>query len=252
VDPSRHWQSSPAFEPFGDGMATKSAKTKSAKPVKPTIPPSPPTKEPSSPTRSNRVIRQEIAAKRRRQQNLMVAGGAAMLIVIIALIVFFAIRANQPIVGESVYSSQGNIHVEFGSQPTLAYNSTPPSSGPHYDNLAAWNIYAEPQRYELLIHNLEDGGVIVYYQCPEGCADTVKQLETIVDPYLRAGRHVVLAPNDPTWTDGGGTPLHQDMGAKIAVVAWTRVLKLDDVDEAKIHAFIEHYEGKDHHVAGIG
>jgi hypothetical protein len=202
--------------------------------------------------RSARSIRQEQAAKRRRQQNLLLYGGAAFFVLLIALVVYLNIRASQPVAGEEIFTSQGNVHIDMGSPSPIAYNSTPPSSGPHYGNLAAWNIYSEPQRYELLNHNLEDGGVIVYYQCPDGCPETVDQLAAIVEPYLRAGRHVVMAPNDPTWTIGSSQPLHQDMGTKIAVVAWTRVLKLDEVDEASIRSFIDRYEGIDHHVSGVG
>jgi hypothetical protein len=205
-----------------------------------------------APARTARSLRQSQAAKRRQQQNLLVYGGAAFFVLLIALVVFMNIRSSRPVAGEQVLASQGNYHIEFGSPAPIAYNSTPPTSGPHYGNLAAWNIYDEPQRYELLIHNMEDGGVIVYYQCPDGCPETVEQLKTIVEPYLRAGRHVVMVPNDPTWTIGGSQPLHQDMGATIALTAWTRILKMDEVDEAAIRSFIDRYEGIDHHVQGIG
>jgi hypothetical protein len=206
---------------------------------------------PVQPARSARSIRQAKAAQKRRNQNLLIGAGAALFVLIIAAVIFLNIRSARPVAGEEMLSSQGNYHIEFGSPAPVEYNSVPPSSGPHYGNLAAWNIYDAPQRYELLLHNLEDGGVIVYYQCEDGCPETVEQLKTIVEPYLNAGRHVVMAPNDPNWTAGAGL-LHKDMGAKIAVVAWTRVLKLDEVDEARIRSFIDHYEGIDHHVAGIG
>jgi hypothetical protein len=74
----------------------------------------------------------------------------------------------------------------------------------------------------------------------------------MVEPYITAGKHMVMVPNDPTWTIGNSPPLHQDMGAKIAVTAWTRILKMDEVDEQRIRAFIDKYIGIDHHVAGVG
>jgi len=40
---------------------------------------------------------------------------------------------------------------------------------------------------------------------------------------------------------------HFDMGAKIAVVAWQKVLKLDEFDSDRILLFLEAYEGIDHH-----
>jgi hypothetical protein len=37
------------------------------------------------------------------------------------------------------------------------------------------------------------------------------------------------------------------MGAAIALTAWQKLLMLDAVDAGKIRAFIERYEGIDHH-----
>jgi hypothetical protein len=147
-----------------------------------------------------RGLQRAKATRERRNQNLLIAGGAAVFVLLIALVVYLNIRSQSPVAGEEVFSSQGNTHIEAGSPSPLAYNSTPPTSGPHYGNLVAWNIFKEPQRYENLIHNLEDGGVIIYYQCPERCPDIVKGLTDMVEPYVRAGRKVILAPNDPVWT----------------------------------------------------
>jgi hypothetical protein len=205
-----------------------------------------------APTRSARTKRQEQAVRRRQQQNLLVWGGAAFFVLLIGLVVYLNVRSARPVAGEEILTSQGNYHIEQSSPSPIEYNSIPPTSGPHYGNLVAWNIYSEPQRYEQLVHNLEDGGIIVYYQCPEGCLEIVEQLRQMVEPYITAGKHMVMVPNDPTWIIGNSPPLHQDMGAKIAVTAWTRILKMDEVDEQRIRAFIDKYIGIDHHVAGVG
>jgi hypothetical protein len=112
----------------------------------------------------------------------------------------------------------------------------------------AWQLYEQNFPYEQLVHNLEDGGVIIYYQCTGPCPETVEQLRAIAKPFQDAGRHVVVAPNDPTWTLASGTTPHGDMGAPIAVVAWRKLLKLNEVDGTKIGQFIEAFEGIDHHV----
>ncbi len=141
----------------------------------------------------------------------------------------------------------GNAHIAPGAISPIEYNTTPPTSGPHYGNLLPWGTYREPQRYELLVHNLEDGGVIIYYQCEDNCPELVSQLEDLVNPYLLQRRHVVVVPNDPAWTDGGAAPLHKDMGSRIALTAWQRIDKFDEFDAERIRAFIERYEGIDHH-----
>lgn len=120
----------------------------------------------------------------------------------------------------------------------MVYNSTPLSSVLHYGGQANWGIQSEPVPHELLLHNLEDGGVIVYYQCPDGCVETMDALKAILAPHISRGAPVVLAPNDPAWLDAQGTPYHKDIEAPIAVVAWQRVLKLDDVGAGRINAFI--------------
>lgn len=202
-------------------------------------------------TRRGRNALREKAAQQRRRQTLMLGGGAALVVLFIGYIVYLQVQSSLPVVGEESLASLGNTHIEFGSQYTN-YNSTPPTSGPHYDNIVGWGIYNEPQRYEHLLHNLEDGGVVIYYQCADGCPEVVAQLEAIAQPLISSGEHVVLAPNDPTWSPTGGAALHQDMGAMIALTAWQRILKLDEVDEATIRTFVERYEGLDHHVPGIG
>lgn len=205
---------------------------------------------PSAPARPRRSAQRSLAEQRRRNLNRLVIAGAVTFALLIALVIYMNIRSQQPVAGEEKFAAQGSFHMEDGSVSPVAYNSIPPTSGPHYSNLAAWQSYSTPQRYEVLLHNLEDGGVIVYYQCADACPETVQQLGEIVDPYRRAGRKVILTPNQPGWQVNNSQPLHQDMGAPIAVVTWQRLLKLNTVDGQKIRAFIDRYEGIDHHGQG--
>lgn len=209
------------------------------------------TTAPSAPSattgrRSKAELRAASARKRRNQNLLLAAAGGAILLLVVAFMVV-NLRGRQPVAGEETYASQGNLHIALGSVSPVAYNSTPPTSGPHYENLAAWGNQPQPIRYEHLVHNLEDGGVVVYYQCPDGCPEVVAELETVLEPYFAQGRNVVLTVNDPAWTLGGSQPLHQDMGAPIILTAWRKRLPLQTVDAEIIRAFIDRYEGIDHH-----
>ncbi len=202
----------------------------------------------SSLTRPSRQELREIAARRRRKQNLYLIAGGVALFVIVGLVIYANMRATTPSGDEKVMPTQGNTHIQQGSASPIEYNTTPPTSGPHYPGLASWAVYDEPIRYEQVVHNMEDGGVIVYYQCEEKCPQLQKQLKDVVQPFIDSGRHVLMMPNDPNWTAFGAQPAHRDMEARIAVTAWQRLDKFDEFDAERIRAFIERYEGIDHHV----
>ncbi len=204
--------------------------------------------------RPSRGELREVAAKRKRNSNLLLIGSGIALVVIIGLIIYANVRASQPVGGEQSLPTLGNTHIEQGSTSPIQYNSVPPTSGPHYPGLAPWAVYREPIRYEQLLHNLEDGGVVIYYQCEDNCPELVDQLDAFARPLIAAGRHLVVVRNDPTWTGDAGstTPLHQEMDARIALVAWQRIDKFDEFDEARIRAFFERYEGIDHHSGSTG
>ncbi|RME65322.1 MAG: DUF3105 domain-containing protein [Caldilineae bacterium] len=199
--------------------------------------------------RPSRQELREAAKRQKRNANLMVAAGAVVLLAIVAGIIYLNVRGSAPVGAEESLPTLGNTHISQGATSPIAYNSTPPTSGPHYPGLAPWAVYREPIRYEQLLHNLEDGGVAIYYQCEDGCPELVDQIEAVARPYIDAGRHVVVVRNDPTWTGdvGSAQPLHQDMGARIALTAWQRIDKFDEFDADRIRAFIERYEGIDHH-----
>lgn len=139
----------------------------------------------------------------------------------------------------------GNEHISSIRSPHKPYNSVPPTSGPHTHNVAKWGVYRQQLPNELQVHNLEDGGVLIQYDC-EDCKNLIKKLEKIGWEYLKKAKkerqekgesrygHIIVAP-------------YRDMEAKIALTAWGKIDKLDDYDEARIRRFVEAYIGVDHH-----
>lgn len=123
----------------------------------------------------------------------------------------------------------GNQHIPSINTPHTPYNSDPPTSGPHLTQVARWGIHNEPIPKELQVHNLEDGGVCVQYNCKD-CGELVRKLAQIVSRYS----HTVLAP-------------YPGMDSRIALTAWGRIDKFNEFDEKRIVKFIEAYVGKDHH-----
>lgn len=195
--------------------------------------------------RRARLVAERERKKQRRRMQWMAAGALAF--TLLGALVFVAIQRNRPVGEEQRFATQGNAHIPIGTGADFRYNSAPPTSGPHYPNILQWGVYEEPQLYQYLVHNLEDAGVVLYYQCPEGCPELLAQLEGVANDYLAAGRNVVVAPNDPAWTDQGGQALHSDMGGRIGLAAWRTLDVFDEFDEARIRAFIDRYEGIDHH-----
>jgi hypothetical protein len=185
-------------------------------------------KRKSSTSKDQRDAQRNSRNRRRRLRN--VALGVAG-IVIVAFLAFLITRSalNQP--GESV-ASQGNTHITPDQSDSISYNTKPPTSGPHFGGLASWGVHDSPIPDGMQIHNLEDGGVGIWYDCPDGCPDVIEQLENVVDDLGEDG--LLLAP-------------YPDMDTRIALTAWNRIDRFDDFDQERIVEFIKAYRGIDHH-----
>ena len=123
-------------------------------------------------------------------------------------------------------SDLGTSHVQPG-QTHRTYNSVPATSGPHYGQPLAparWGVHNQALADEVLVHNLEHGGVGVHYNCPEGCDELVGQLASIV----RLADEVILSP-------------YPEMDTTIALTAWTVIDKFEEFDKERVENFIRAY-----------
>lgn len=141
-------------------------------------------------------------------------------------------EVSKPQPGEFV-ASLGNKHIENMTDEHDPYNSTPPTSGTHVGGKAQWGISDSPIPDELQIHNLEDGGVVVQYNCTpsDECKKLVENLSSIVKKYPDK---VLMAP-------------YPKLDSRIALTAWTRLDKFSDFDEERMQKFIKAFKGIDHH-----
>ena len=165
---------------------------------------------------------------RRRRTQWMI--GIVAAVVVAGVVGYFAYQSAADLPGVGM-PDQGNLHVQTQSEPIVAYNSDPPTSGPHLPYIAPWGVHTEPIPKQLQVHNLEDGGVAVQYNCPTPCPELVDKLKGVVQRY---DRHVVLAP-------------YPGMKHRITLTAWTRIDGFDEFDEARIVRFIGRFRGIDHH-----
>jgi hypothetical protein len=162
-----------------------------------------------------------------RQKWIIIGAVGAVVLAVAALVVAYAAQ-DEP--GEE-FADEGNRHL---SEAPTAYiwNTRPPTSGPHAPQIAAWGEHSESVAEWMMVHNMEDGGVVMHYNCPDGCPEVVAELRDILDDM--GEEQLLLHP-------------YPNMDSKIAVTAWTRMLTLDDVDRNAIVEFIDTYRGIDHH-----
>ena len=188
-------------------------------------------------TESKRQRKQEAKARRaeerlRQERGRRITRLAAVVILILALGYggYWAYGKITARVTWREFPSLGNAHISSPSVPHIPYNSDPPTSGPHTPYLAKWGIHDQPVPKEEQVHNLEDGGVIIQYNCPEGCPELVEKLRAISRRYER----LILAP-------------YPGMDNRIALTAWRRLDTFDEFDEQRIVRFIDAHIGIDHH-----
>jgi uncharacterized protein DUF3105 len=124
------------------------------------------------------------------------------------------------------YPIQGRDHIQLG-QPHPAYNSNPPTSGWHYPSPADWGFYNEELPDELLVHNLEHGGIWISYRSTED-TELINQLVALVRGYRSKVIVTQRSRND----------------TRLAVAAWGHLMKLDHYDNAAIVTFINRFKNQ--------
>ena len=83
---------------------------------------------------------------------------------------------------------------------------------------------------EIMVHNLEDGGVVISYKSDLDKA-TVERLAGLTRSY---GANVLMAP-------------YPGLSNAIVLTAWGRIDRLDAFDEARLKRFVTAFKGIDHH-----
>jgi hypothetical protein len=175
---------------------------------------------------------------------LLAIGG--VLVIGVILIVLVLLLGSAPAASAGVrQTNDGQDHVENGlcrenpgscGLSANPYSSLPATSGPHWQSPTNWGVYDAPQAESQLIHNLEHGGIVIWYDADELDAEGVDELVSLVQRQNSqgvGGRYKwILSP----W--GGPDPLP----APVVATSWNWLMELDEVDIAAIEAFAsEHY-----------
>ena len=125
---------------------------------------------------------------------------------------------------------QGADHIDVGTAHE-AYNSDPPTSGPHYAEPIPAGFYNTAQLDEYTVHNLEHGHIVISYDCSKlaDCANVEQQLRNLVASYNTW--KVVAKPR-------------ANVDTAIGVAAWGWLDKMDAYDEARIRKFVDAWRDK--------
>jgi Protein of unknown function (DUF3105) len=155
------------------------------------------------------------------QRRLLIIGGALAVLVVVAIGGFFLLGAggsgtNADDVRAALEAADCTMevkpavpnvsdHSDFPDPDgtSTAWNTDPPTSGPHYGVTLIYGAYTDPPQIGRVVHNLEHGAVYILYgdDVPEA---TVTQLKGFYDQHENG---TILAP-------------YPKLGDKIALGAW--------------------------------
>jgi hypothetical protein len=163
-------------------------------------------------------------------------GGLAVVAVLIGIVaVAVASAGSQQTVGTLV-ADAGALHISEG-QPGSGYTSVPPTSGQHWSSAASptsWGVHEAAVPQERALHNLEHGGIVIWYQPARLSGEAIGQLEDWGRGQTQREQYKVLVS---PWAG-------QSFEAAIAVTARRYLLYQETLDLDEIEAFLAaHYQG---------
>ncbi len=123
---------------------------------------------------------------------------------------------------------EGATHVAIGTH--VSYAANPPASGDHYPTpWMPWGLQSSTIAPEYWVHNLEHGGIVELYNCPQGCDADVQALVALMNgrPPDQFGEHRFIITAEAS------------LPRRFAVVAWLWRWQGDAIDFDTIDCFIK-------------
>ena len=163
--------------------------------------------------------------RQQRMKGTFIWGGMGLAVLaVVGVIIWQGVR---PRPGEEI-PIMTSTHITVDSDPGK-YNSDPPTSGPHYPEEAQagfydTNIYQYPAGR--LVHNLEHGYVIFWYNCAKlsesACSELKSQIKVVMDEVNNI--KVIAYPWD-------------SIDVPIVLTSWGRLQKMETFDAAQARVF---------------
>jgi hypothetical protein len=130
------------------------------------------------------------------------------------------------------FESEGRLHVEYGTD--VNYTRTPPLSGPHWGGAVQAGFYTETPELPRLVHTIEHGGVVIYYDESALTPEAEESLTTWAAAHDRPWQSIVAVPNP-----------NENPRGDYVLTAWTHRLVLEDEYDAEaVRAFAAEYIGR--------
>ena len=124
-------------------------------------------------------------------------------------------------------ASQGNDHLDPGQ--TKVYVEIFPTSGDHSATPIKAGVYDKPMPKINLVHSLEHGHIVIYFENPgEEAAQFFQDWSSLYTGSFGS----VIATKSP------------GLGEAVVLTAWTKSLRLDRFDAAGAAAFVDAYRGR--------
>lgn len=170
--------------------------------------------------------------RKHRLRTYLIWGTIAALV--LGVIGYFVWANVRPQSGEEIQVMASTTHVPEGTDPG-PYNSDPPTSGQHYPRSLPAGFYTEADAEEVgefpegfLVHSLEHGYVIFWYNCDApgvaDCNQLMDQIRAVMDDYDNF--KVIAFP----WPS---------IDASVAMTSWGHRLVMEQFDPASASQFVD-------------
>lgn len=170
-------------------------------------------------------------SNRRRIAIISLAGVAAAAFVALLVYAAWAAMKPEPVLGQEIPIA-GAEHIPEGQRAT-DHNSDPPTSGQHYAQPAEAGFYEEAPPDERLIHNLEHGHIVVYYNC-SGLSETA--CEDLKGGIRQAMEAAGVVPSTRTLKIVA-VP-RPGMENMITYTGWGKLYRADSLDQEEFLLFV--------------
>lgn len=185
--------------------------------------------------KSTRQTMREAKIKKEKRQKLLTYGGLGLVVVVVAVIIILIIQqspGSTGLMGDEVAIASSS-HVPANTVPG-PYASNPPAGGTHFDDDYPAKFFQEsdlaalePHPEGYLVHSLEHGYVIFWYNCQVAGTDCPSLKQTIQNVMDETGNTKLIAF---PWAD---------MDVPLAMTSWGRILKFPKADSVKMKQFVE-------------